>query len=310
VATPKQLGSRAIAKEIDVGLVGWIWILAVLAALYFLIRTIFFDDAWWPVIVSVALAWVFYKVSLYYLLQRNGLPSAANTKAGSSLQKNHPSQQEVAAFGTANPASGGATSESAIRIQAANSLEGIPKEYGVLGAMFGTQNQDWKLIERSLIHANDGRKLEKFIISVSGKRKEVYFDITEWFNGNTSKEVKTRLEKIISSHDKPLTVLLPKEEFMTLQTGLLRLTEAQLNRLGLSLTDRKSMLDPFLDAIKPWHGKEYAKIPEHLGVTTLISVWSKIMGLLASWQSADLLQEEELENLKAIIGGTMKGGLG
>jgi hypothetical protein len=66
------------------------------------------------------------------------------------------------------------------------------------------------------------------------------------------------------------------------------------------------MLDPFLDTMKQWHGKEYASIPEHVSVTTLISVWSKIMGLLASWQPADLLQEEELENLKAIIGGAMK----
>jgi len=30
------------------------------------------------------------------------------------------------------------------------------------------------------------------------------------------------------------------------------------------------------------------------------------MALLASWQPQGLLQEEELENLKAIIGGTMK----
>jgi hypothetical protein len=33
------------------------------------------------------------------------------------------------------------------------------------------------------------------------------------------------------------------------------------------------------------------------------------MGLLASWQPADLLQEE-IENLKAIIGGTMKAAIG
>jgi hypothetical protein len=34
--------------------------------------------------------------------------------------------------------------------------------------------------------------------------------------------------------------------------------------------------------------------------------FTKVVGLLASWQPADLLQEEEIENLKAIIGGTMK----
>jgi hypothetical protein len=52
--------------------------------------------------------------------------------------------------------------------------------------------------------------------------------------------------------------------------------------------------------------REYASIPEHVSVITLISVWSGIMGLLMSWQPADLLQEEELENLKAIISGTIK----
>jgi hypothetical protein len=96
---------------------------------------------------------------------------------------------------------------------------------------------------------------------------------------------------------------------MTLEIGLLRLTEAQINQLGLSPLDRKRMLDPLLDTMKQWHGKEYASIPEHISVTMLVSVWSKIMGLLASWQPVDLLQEEEIENLKAIIGGTMKAAI-
>lgn len=199
---------------------------------------------------------------------------------------------------------GGATPETAIRILAANSLEGIPKEYAILRAMFGTPNRDWKLISRSVIHGS--QKLEKFVVSVSGKRKEVYFDITEWFAGNTSQYAKAALEDVIVLHEKQVAILLPKGEFMTLQTGLLNLTEAQLDQIGLSLADRKVMLDPFLDTTKQWFGKEYASAPEHVAVTALISVWSKIMGLLVSWQPADLLQEEELENLKAIIGGTMK----
>jgi hypothetical protein len=147
-------------------------------------------------------------------------------------------------------AEGGATPESAIYIHAANSLEGIPKEYVILGAMFGTPNQEWKLIGRSVIHADDGRKLERFIVSVSGKRREVYFNITEWFAGNTTQDAKITLANIISFHEKELSVLLPKEEFMTLDIGLLRLTEEQLNQLGLSMTDRKNMLDPFLDTMK------------------------------------------------------------
>jgi len=207
------------------------------------------------------------------------------------------------------PSEGGTTPESAIRIHAANSLEGIPKEYAVLNAMFGAPNVDWKLIERSLLDPDDGRRLEKLVISASGKRREIYFDLTECFKGNTSKEAKANLKAIIAPHDRPLTIQLPKEEFMTLQMGLLRLTEAQLNQLGLSEVERMSMLDPLLDALKPWHGKEYTSIPEHVSVTTLISVGTKIKSLLMFWEPANLLQEEELENLKAIIGGTVKAAL-
>ena len=121
--------------------------------------------------------------------------------------------------------------------------------------MFGTPNRDWKLIGRSLVHADGGRQLEKFIVSVSNKRKEVYFDITEWFSGNTSREARTALENLIAPHERQLAVLLPKNEFMTLEVGLLQLTEAQPNQIGLSSTDRKSMLDPFLDTVHRWQGK-------------------------------------------------------
>jgi hypothetical protein len=115
-----------------------------------------------------------------------------------------------------------------------------------------------------------------------------------------------RYDKVMGRHEKPLAVLLPKEEFMTLWQGILRLTEAQLNQLGLSLDERKSMLDPCVDALKPWLGKEYSAIPEHINVTILISVRRKILMLLSQWKPADLLQEEEIENLKAIIGGTIR----
>jgi hypothetical protein len=116
------------------------------------------------------------------------------------------------------------------------------------------------------------------------------------------------LEGIIAPYEGLVEVLLPKNEFMTLEIGLSHLTEAQLSQIGLSQTDRWSMLDPFIETMKQWFGKDYESIPEHVSVTALMSVWSKIMGLLASWQPADLLQEEELENLKAIIGGAMTAG--
>jgi|SRR6516225_10616261 hypothetical protein len=59
-------------KFLYVGVIGWIWIAASLVAVYFLVRAIFFDDKWWHVIASVAVAWFLYKVTLYYQLEKTG----------------------------------------------------------------------------------------------------------------------------------------------------------------------------------------------------------------------------------------------
>ncbi len=73
--TPAQLSRQGLIKEIYVSAVGWIWVAVSLAAVYFLIKAIFFGGAWWPFIASAAGAWLFYKVSLYYLLEHQGLPA-------------------------------------------------------------------------------------------------------------------------------------------------------------------------------------------------------------------------------------------
>jgi hypothetical protein len=134
----------------------------------------------------------------------------------------------------------GATPESAIRVHASNCIEGIPKEYAILRAMFGTPNKDWKLINRCVIDSDRGRKLEKFALSSSGKRKEIYFDITEWLRPEAAEEARITLDELIRPNDKAINILIPREEFMTLQVGVLRLTEAQLNQIGLTPSDRKS----------------------------------------------------------------------
>jgi hypothetical protein len=310
--TEKQHKGREIAKEIYVGVAGWVWVVACLASLYFLVRAIVFDDPWWPAVTSVAMAWMLYEVSLYCLAERKNLLSIGKSKMRLTMLKDKWGERKAPTPETAISAGDGATPENAIRIHAANSVEGISKQYAILEAMFGTQNLDWKFIERSLIHADDGRKLDRFIISARDKMKEsyfdineIYFDITEWVSKNTSREVQMMFEKIIAQNDKPFTITFQKEELVTLQIGMIHLTEAELNLLGLSPTDHDSMLDPLINALKPWYGKEYVNLPERIDVTTPISVWMKIMGLLASWQPASLLQEEELANLKATIGGGM-----
>jgi hypothetical protein len=54
------------------GLIGWIWIAASLAAVYFLVSALLFGGAWWHVVASVAAAWFLYKVTLYYQLEKTG----------------------------------------------------------------------------------------------------------------------------------------------------------------------------------------------------------------------------------------------
>ena len=54
------------------GVIGWVWIAASLAALYFLVRAIFFGGGWWRAIASIAAAWFLYKVTLYYQLRKTG----------------------------------------------------------------------------------------------------------------------------------------------------------------------------------------------------------------------------------------------
>ena len=48
--------------------------------------------------------------------------------------------------------------------------------------------------------------------------------------------------------------------------------------LGCSESDRKSMMDPFLNALKPWHGIEYTSIPDHINVS--------VIGVLATTRSS------------------------
>eukprot|EP01037_Dinobryon_pediforme_P017867 gene17867-18096_t len=57
-------------KELYVSLIGWSWVAAIIAALYFLIKAIFYAGSWWSFFGSVFVVWLLYKVSLYYQLEK------------------------------------------------------------------------------------------------------------------------------------------------------------------------------------------------------------------------------------------------
>jgi hypothetical protein len=60
----------------------------------------------------------------------------------------------------------GSTPDIPIVIHAANSIEGIPREYAALRALFGEPTRDWKLINRRVLSTQNGRTLERFVVSI------------------------------------------------------------------------------------------------------------------------------------------------
>jgi hypothetical protein len=198
------------------------------------------------------------------------------------------------------PSQNGLTPATAIPIKAANSAEGIPKEYAAMIALFGRPNRDWKKMDRSTIEYQN-RILEKFILSVADRRTEVYFDITGWVKNNVIPD--RPVTPIKAPLGESRAILLPKEELFTLEMILMSLSEEQLRQIGMPLEIRNEMLAPIVTKLISW--KDYNSIPPHVEISLPVASWSRVYVLLRGVEPANLLQEEEIENLKAIIGGAI-----
>jgi pyruvoyl-dependent arginine decarboxylase (PvlArgDC) len=76
----------------------------------------------------------------------------------------------------------GDTMATAIVIKGAkSSQDGIPAEYHFLEKKYGKQQVGWKLIRQSLMHQG-GKHYDLMQIELkNGTKKDVYFDITEFF---------------------------------------------------------------------------------------------------------------------------------
>ena len=71
----------------------------------------------------------------------------------------------------------GATTETAIVVQASNEFEGVDAEYGYLQDHY----PGWQHEQQSLIQEN-GKVYDRIeIVGPDGIRKSIYFDITDWF---------------------------------------------------------------------------------------------------------------------------------
>lgn len=203
------------------------------------------------------------------------------------------------------PSGDGASPETAIFIEARHSLEGIPQEYAVLEAKFGKRDVDWKVVDRFLVEPGDGRVLEKFILSVGGRREVIHFDISGFVHSNGPEE-QARLDRVIAKHDREVKILLPKDRAMFLSTIVLKLTEKQLEQLGWSPEVKNDLAGGLFGALKPFLGKHYNDIPPSYEVEMLLSQWSRIYVFLRMCEPHDIEQEEELEDLKAFIGGAVE----
>jgi len=76
----------------------------------------------------------------------------------------------------------GDSMETAVIIKGArNSSDGVQAEYYYLEKKFGRQNVDWKL-DRQRLMGKEGKKFDMMMIILKdGAKKNVYFDITEFF---------------------------------------------------------------------------------------------------------------------------------
>jgi len=55
-----------IGLEIIGGIAGWLWVVALGATIYFLVRAIFYQETWWHFILSAVAAWFFFHINLAY----------------------------------------------------------------------------------------------------------------------------------------------------------------------------------------------------------------------------------------------------
>lgn len=75
----------------------------------------------------------------------------------------------------------GLTLDSAVIIDATNSILGVVAEYSYIQSLYGKRDKDWSLIFRELEDYNS-KIYEVFTIELSdGNSKKIYFDITSFF---------------------------------------------------------------------------------------------------------------------------------
>ena len=88
--TSRQFRTKAIVKELYVGLIGWLWIVAGVVTVYFAVIALIFGGSWWNCLGSGVIAWFLYRVSLFYVLEKQReLLATPRTEAQRSTREGH-----------------------------------------------------------------------------------------------------------------------------------------------------------------------------------------------------------------------------
>lgn len=197
----------------------------------------------------------------------------------------------------------GRTPETAFVLNAPGTAAGIAAEYMIIEKIFGIENIDWRVFDRLVIDRPDGQKVEKFILDVRGKRREIYFDISSW-HGTPSDSVSQEIvdRAIARAESVSLQIALPMSAITTLSVIL----------VGVNTGPMKEMFDirPVVDAInRASETTDGEKGPDEvLSVAMSRASWISLLALLRSVRPQGLLDEEYLEDLRAYIEGGLKKG--
>lgn len=193
----------------------------------------------------------------------------------------------------------GMTINTAIKIDAKSSADGIPKEYAYIEKRYGRAKIDWQLYKREVLEIEDGKTIEKFIIKKGDNYATIYFDISIMMKGNKLEEERQKYDEILAKNNRPLTIAFPQDEFFITHNALLGLTKEDLDKLGITKEERSEMFDPFVKEMLRY--KNYETMPSILTLEMMTAQWYKLHMIMKFMEANNDKTQEEIDNSALII---------
>ena len=210
----------------------------------------------------------------------------------------------------------GCSPETAFLVPAVGPAEAVAIEFRVLSAMFGVQDEVWKLHDRGIVGSAAPRRVERFLIGYNGKRHAVFFDISA-----VSEEAEAPiLQKVVDGvlqrqRDRSLLIELPRPSSLALYQLIASLPE---DAISPDRMDRKHVEEEILAACMQSgliQDEDWTYNPRLVPVELTLLEWVMIVSVLrvlgktaATMPNSErsLLHEELMEDLRARIEGAVK----